>query len=64
MLTGTLRTGNGVAKISNGRMDGDRISFTVGGASYTARVSGAGMEGTVKSSDGSRSWSATRDGKV
>ena len=61
-LTGTLTTGGGSARISNARMNGDRIVFTVGGAHYTGQVKGTTIEGTVKSSDGTRNWSATRAG--
>jgi hypothetical protein len=64
MLSGTLRTGNGTAKIANGKMNGDQINFTVGGAHYTGRVTAGGMDGTIKSGDGTRAWHATRDGKV
>ena len=64
MLSGTLKTGNGTAKIANGKMNGDQISFTVGGAHYTGRVTAGAIDGTVKSSDGTRAWHATRDGKV
>jgi hypothetical protein len=61
-LTGTLNTGGGSARISNAKMNGDRIVFTVGGAQYTGQVKGTTIEGTVKSSDGTRNWSATRAG--
>jgi hypothetical protein len=64
MLTGTLNTGGGSARISNAKMSGDRIVFTVGGAQYTGQVKGATIEGSVKSSDGTRNWSATRAGKA
>jgi len=64
MLSGTLTTGGATAKLSNAKMSGDRIRFSVGGAQYTGRVNGGSMEGTVKSSDGTRKWSATRDGKM
>ena len=64
MLSGTLTTGGASAPISNARMNGDRIVFTVGGAQYTGQVKGGTIEGTVKSSDGTRSWSATRAGKA
>ena len=64
MLTGTLNTGGGSAQISNARMNGDRIVFTVGGAQYTGQLKGTTIEGTVKSSDGTRNWSATRSGKA
>ena len=63
MLSGTLATGGGSAQIANGKMNGDRITFTVGGASYSGRVKGNSIEGTVKSSDGTRNWTATRVGK-
>ena len=61
-LTGTLNTGGGSARISNAKMNGDRIVFTVGGAQYTGQVKGTTIEGTVKSSDGTRNWSAMRAG--
>jgi hypothetical protein len=64
MLTGTLTTGGAPASISNGKMNGDRITFTAGGAQYSGRVKGGSIEGTVKSSDGNRNWSATRAGKA
>lgn len=64
MLSGSLTTGGGSARISNAKMNGDRIVFTVGGAQYSGQVKGATIEGTVKSSDGTRNWSATRAGKA
>jgi hypothetical protein len=63
-LTGTLTTGGGSARIANAKMNGDRIIFTVGGAQYTGQVKGTTIEGTVKSSDGTRNWSATRAGRA
>jgi precorrin-6B methylase 2 len=61
MITGTLRNGNVTTPIS-GKLNGDQISFTAGGAQYTGRVNGNAIEGTVKGgSDGK--WSATRAGK-
>jgi hypothetical protein len=61
-LTGTLNTGGASARISNAKMKGDHIVFTVGGAQYTGQVKGTTIEGTVKSSDGTRNWSAMRAG--
>jgi precorrin-6B methylase 2 len=55
MLTGTL----GAVPISNGRMRGEEITFTVGDAVYTGRVKGASMQGTIKGGKGG-TWSATR----
>ena len=61
MISGTLRNGNVTTPIT-GKLNGDQISFTAGGAQYTGRVNGNAIEGTVKGgSDGK--WSATRAGK-
>ncbi len=56
MLSGTIKTGNSVAQISNGKMIGDQIVFTAGGNQYTGRVNGNVIEGK----SGSGSWKATR----
>jgi hypothetical protein len=55
MLSGTL----GAAQIAEGRLRGNEITFTAGGAKYTGRVAGNSMQGTVTGGSGS-SWSATR----
>jgi SAM-dependent methyltransferase len=57
MLTGTLKNGNVVAPITNGRLKGDEITFTAGGTTYTGKVSGNSMEGA---SGGSSKWQATK----
>ena len=62
MISGTLKSGNNTAQITNGKLNGDQITFTAGGAQYTGHVSGNSIEGTVKGgSDGK--WRATRAGK-
>lgn len=53
MVSGTL----GTARVSNGRVNGEDISFTVGERTYKGRVTGNRMEGTI--SDGGK-WQATR----
>ncbi|CAM3951796.1 SAM-dependent methyltransferase [Bordetella bronchialis] len=55
MLSGTL----GGAAISDARLDGDRIRFNVGDASYAGTVNGRAMQGTVSGGAGG-SWAATR----
>jgi SAM-dependent methyltransferase len=60
MLTGTLKAGGKPVAISDGRLRGDQITFTAGGAEYSGRVNGTTMEGTVK---GGGSWNATHSGK-
>jgi len=59
-FTGKLTTGNVIAPISNGRLNGDRIAFTAGGTEYTGRVSGNAMEGTAKSGGSEAKWQAAR----
>jgi len=61
MITGTLRNGNVTTPIS-GKLNGDQISFTAGGAQYTGRVNGNAIEGTVKGGSNG-SWSAQRTTK-
>jgi precorrin-6B methylase 2 len=62
MVTGTLKTGGNATSIANGRLRGDQISFTAGGAQYAGRVNGNTIEGTLKGGS-SGNWSATRSGK-
>jgi SAM-dependent methyltransferase len=56
-FTGTLKNGNVVTPIANGKLKGDEITFTAGGAEYTGKVNGSTMEGTTKSGD---KWQARR----
>jgi SAM-dependent methyltransferase len=63
VVSGSLKSGNNARPITNGRLNGDRISFSAGGTQYTGRVSGKVMEGTVKSGSSNGAWSATRVGK-
>ena len=63
MISGALRSGSNATPITNGRLRGDQISFSAGGAQYTGRVNGNAMEGAVKSGGNSGKWSATRASK-
>ena len=63
LISGTLKSGSQSTPITNGRLSGDQISFSAGGAQYTGRVSGNAIEGTVKSGGSNGRWSATRAGK-
>ncbi len=63
MLSGALKSGNQSTPITNGRLSGDQISFSAGGAQYSGRVSGNAIEGTVKSGGSNSKWSATRAGR-
>jgi len=53
MLTGSLKTGDRVVQITDGKMNGEQISFTAGGTTYRGRVSGNTIEGPIP-------WKATR----
>jgi len=59
MVSGTLRNGDATTPITNGKLVGDRIRFSVGTAHYTGRVSGNAMEGTVRSGSKESPWRAT-----
>ncbi len=57
MISGTLKSGKVTARITNGKLNGDLISFTAGEAHYSGRVTGSTMEGKVNSG---AAWKATR----
>jgi hypothetical protein len=60
IITGTLGSGAKAASISGGRLAGDAIQFTAGGAEFRARASGNAIEGTVAENGAVRRWRATR----
>lgn len=59
MLSGTLSARGTTTPLSNGRLRGDRVTFTVGGATYVGRVKGDAMSGSVKGTT-TGGWTATR----
>jgi len=63
MVTGTLKNGAVSTPITGGRLLGDQITFTVGGAQYKGRVNGNAIDGTVASNGKTEKWSATRAAK-
>jgi len=61
MVYGTLKTGENISNITEGRLKGNEITFSANGATYTGRVSGKrNMSGTVISKAGKSNWSAVR----
>lgn len=60
VIRGTVTSGGGAVAIRDGKMRGDRISFAAGRATYTGRVTGNLMEGTISSSTGEATWTAQR----
>ena len=61
-IVGTAQQGNVAAAIMNGKLRGDQINFTAGGAQYSGRVNGNTIEGTIKSGGKTSEWRATRGG--
>jgi hypothetical protein len=55
-VSGTVKKGNVIAPISNGKLTGETITFTAGGTTYTGKVSGNKIEGTA----GSTKFEATK----
>ena len=62
MISGTLKSGNATLEITDGRMEGNEISFTTGESEYIGRVSGNTIAGIVKSAGRRSKWIATRAG--
>ncbi len=54
-ISGTL----GSTPVTDARLRGEEITFTVGTATYAGRVNGGSMQGTVTGENGGK-WSATR----
>ena len=59
MLSGSLAA-DGKSVPITGRMRGDLITFTAGGAEYSGKVNGNAMEGTRKAGNASAAFSAAR----
>ena len=60
MVTGTIRTAAGTVQIDSGKLRGEEITFAAGGSQYTGKVTGDRIEGTVRTGENLRPWSATR----
>ena len=57
MLEGTLGDGTAARQLSDGRLEGSRIRFSIGTDRYVGEVRGDGMQGTI---NGSQRWQARR----
>jgi SAM-dependent methyltransferase len=62
MISGSLKSGNKNATITEGKLDGEKISFVVGNTRYIGRVNGSVIEGTYTSGGNTSKWSAIRVG--
>jgi len=59
-IKGTLKDGNVIAPVTEGKMTGDKIAFTAGGTRYTGTVSGSTMTGKANKGGVETDWTATR----
>jgi precorrin-6B methylase 2 len=60
-VAGSLGKGDATStQVSKGVVRGDQITFSAGGAQYSAKVDGDTMTGTVKNGTGSNAFTATR----
>jgi hypothetical protein len=59
-IAGTLRMSDKSLAISNGKLDGENISFRVGGVQYSGRVRGDAMDGTMAAGATRSPWTAAR----
>ncbi len=57
MLSGSLRRGASNTAIANAKLNGDQITFSIGGLSYSGQVGGNSMEGATSSAV---PWKASR----
>jgi hypothetical protein len=60
MVSGTLSSGGSTTPLVNGRLRGDRLTFSVAGMEYTGQVRGDRIEGTAGSGGDRRTWTAAR----
>ena len=62
MVSGILKTEMNTISISEGRLYGDEITFSANGETYSGRVNGNSIKGTVSSDKNSSMWNAIRTG--
>ena len=60
MVQGTLKSGGNAGPVTNGKLRGDMLSFSAGGANYSGRVNGNSIEGNVTMGGNTTKWNATR----
>jgi len=61
MIYGTYKSDDKISKITDGRMEGDKITFRIDGYVYTGRVNeNNSMQGTVTNGTDKSDWIATR----
>lgn len=56
---GRFKSGANITRVK-GKLNGDLITFSIGNANYTGRVSGSTMQGTAESGGSTTQWTATQ----
>ncbi len=59
-FSGSIGVGGVATLVTGGKLRGDQISFSAGGAQYAGTVSGSAIAGTVTSGGASREWRVVR----
>jgi hypothetical protein len=59
-VKGTLKNGNVIAPVTEGKLTGDQIAFTAGGTRYTGTVTDKAITGKANSGGKDADWTATR----
>jgi hypothetical protein len=62
-ISGTLTSNGREVPIGDGKLNGDKITFSAGGVQYSGQVSGERIEGLAKSGAKATAWSASRASK-
>jgi hypothetical protein len=60
VVKGTLKNGNVITPVTEGKLTGDRIAFTAGGTRYTGLVTDKTITGKANTGGKEADWSATR----
>ena len=60
VVKGTLKNGNVIAPLKEGKMTGDQIAFTAGGTRYTGTVTAKAITGKANTGGKEADWTATR----
>jgi SAM-dependent methyltransferase len=59
-IKGTLKNGNVIAPVTEGKLTGNQIAFTAGGTRYTGTVTDKAITGKANSGGKETDWTATR----
>jgi len=59
-FSGELKSSTNLLPVTNGKLSGDLINFSVGNVKYTGRVSGSTMQGAYESGGSTTQWNATQ----